>query len=166
MFAKERDVPLHTDDWRPQVTSFVLMSAFSSATAPEAAFPDRIARFLTFAEELHIRHDRLVGMFRLPVGNVCFVVGNADHEARGARAPIAGGACRAGRAVEQILTIALLTPNFVGVVPDYRLAHSSSSFNLFKSSPVRVLFRISCQTFLASFLEIGSSLVLRGNTRS
>jgi hypothetical protein len=61
----------------------------------------------------------------------------------------------------------VLPRNYLGALcPIYRLTHSSSSPNLFKSSPVRVLLRSSCQTSLAFFLEIGSSLALRGNTRS
>src|SRR6516162_4705619 len=77
----------------------------SSAAGSEAAFPDCIARVLAFAEEFHIRHDRLVGMVGLPMRNVCVVIGNADHQTCGARSPVAGGARRAGGPVEKILQL-------------------------------------------------------------
>src|ERR1700722_10447217 len=78
---------------------------FSSAAGSEAAFPDCIARVLAFTEEFHIRHDRLVGMLRAPVRNVCLVIGNADHQTRSARASITGSPRRTGGPVEQILQI-------------------------------------------------------------
>jgi hypothetical protein len=50
---------------------------------------------LTFAEELHIRHDRLIGMIRAPMRDICLVVRNPDHQTRSTRAPITGCSHRA-----------------------------------------------------------------------
>lgn len=76
-----------------------------SAAASKATFPDGIARLLAFAEELHIRHDWLVRMLRLPMRDVCLVIGNADHQTRSARAPITGGPDRAGGLLEQVVQV-------------------------------------------------------------
>jgi hypothetical protein len=80
-----------------------LPSYWFSAAASKSTFPNGVARLLAFAEELHIRHDRLVGMVRLPMRNVCLVIRNPYHQARGASAPTTGGSHRAGGTVEQFL---------------------------------------------------------------
>ena len=56
-----------------------LPSYWLSAAASKSTFPNGVARLLAFAEELHIRHDWLVGMVRPPMRNVCFVIGNTNH---------------------------------------------------------------------------------------
>src|ERR1700751_1085765 len=76
-----------------------------SAAPSEPTFPDGVAGLLALAEELHIRHDRLVGMLRLPMRNVCLVIGNADHQTRSSRAPVTGGPHCTGGPVEQILKV-------------------------------------------------------------
>jgi hypothetical protein len=60
---------------------------------------------LTFAEELHIRHDRLIGMIRAPMRDICLVVRNPDHQTRSTRAPITGCSHRADGTVEQFLQV-------------------------------------------------------------
>ena len=76
-----------------------------SAAASKSTFPNGVAGLLAFAEELHIRHDWLVGMVRLPMRNVCLVIGNTNHQTRSARAPITCGPHRTGGLVEQSLQI-------------------------------------------------------------
>jgi len=75
------------------------------AAASKSTFPNGVARLLAFAKELHIRHDWLVGVVRLPMRNVCFVIGNTNHQTRSARAPITCGPHRTGGLVEQSLQI-------------------------------------------------------------
>src|SRR5215831_17083069 len=91
--------------WPLAVSCRVQSQDWLSAAASKATFPDGIARLLAFAEELYIRHDRLVGMFRLPMHDVCLVIGNADHQTRSARAPITGSPHRTGGLVEQVLQV-------------------------------------------------------------
>src|SRR5262249_42399055 len=76
-----------------------------SAAPSKPTFSNGVAGSLAFAEEFHIRHDRLAGMVRSPMCNVCFIVRNADHQPRCARAPIAGCPHCAGGLVEQILQV-------------------------------------------------------------
>jgi hypothetical protein len=81
------------------------MQIWISAAASEATPPDSVAGLLAFSEELYIRHDRLIGMIRPPMRNVCLVIGNTDHQTRSSRAPIAGCPHRAGGPVEQIMQV-------------------------------------------------------------
>src|SRR5215470_19607310 len=75
------------------------------AAGPEATFPDGITRLLALPEELHIRHDRLLGMVGSPMRDVSVVVGNADHQARRSSGPIDGRARRPRGAIEQVLQV-------------------------------------------------------------
>ena len=82
-----------------------LPSYWLSAAASKSTFPNGVARLLAFAKELHIRHDWLVGMVCPPMRNVCFVIGNTNHQTRSSRAPITCGPHRTGGLVEQNLQI-------------------------------------------------------------
>ena len=73
---------------------------WSLAAAPEPTFAHRIAGLLAFAEELHICHDPLVRMVGPPMRNICFVIGNADHQTRRSCRPIDSGARRPRGAIE------------------------------------------------------------------
>src|SRR6266481_156843 len=58
-----------------------------STAAAEAALADSVASVLALHEEFFVRHDRLVRM-RLPAMlHVGLIVGNADHQTRGAYRP-------------------------------------------------------------------------------
>ena len=58
------------------------------AAASEPPLSYRIPSFLTLADKFDIRHDGLTRMVRSTVRNICFIVGNPDHQARSARSPI------------------------------------------------------------------------------
>src|SRR5262245_47152175 len=80
-------------------------SYWPSAAASKSTSPNGVAGLLAFAEKLDIRHDRLIGMIRPPMRNVCFVIGDTDHQTRSACAPITGGLHRSRGTVKQFLQI-------------------------------------------------------------
>src|SRR6266487_3501142 len=75
------------------------------AAASKPALANSIAGLLAFAEKLHIGHDRLVRMDGLPMLDVCFIIGNADHQPRRSRRPIDGCARSARGSIEQVLQV-------------------------------------------------------------
>src|SRR5438093_5700066 len=75
------------------------------AAASKPALANGIAGLLAFAEKLHIGHDRLVRMDGLPMLDVCFIIGNADHQPRRSRRPIDGCARSARGSIEQVLQV-------------------------------------------------------------
>src|SRR5262249_32291719 len=96
-----REMPTHIVAAGGQLQSYCWLSAAAS----KPTLLNGVAGLLAFAEELHIRHDRLVGMVRPPMRNVCLVIRNTDHQTRSARAPITRGPHRTSGPVEQILQI-------------------------------------------------------------
>jgi hypothetical protein len=76
-----------------------------SAATPEPALVHTVAGLLAFPEELDIAHDRLLGVVGPPMRDICFVIGNANHQARRSRGPIGRGAGRPRRAIKQVLEV-------------------------------------------------------------
>src|SRR5450756_1651955 len=77
----------------PQSTSLCLPTSLAgegilrSTAAAEAALAESVAGVLTLHEEFFVRHDRLARM-RLPAMlHVGLIIGNADHQTRGAHRP-------------------------------------------------------------------------------
>src|SRR5262249_33167992 len=64
------------------------------AAAGDPPLAEGITRLLAFAKNLHVGHDRLVGMVSSPMRDVVFVIGNADHQARRSCGPVDGDARR------------------------------------------------------------------------
>jgi hypothetical protein len=78
--------PTHARHWprrRDPPNLWTLPSTASSG----AAFPDRVARVLTFSKEFLIRHNRFFRVASPPILDVGLVVGNSHHESCGRGSP-------------------------------------------------------------------------------
>ena len=75
------------------------------AAAAEPSLTYSIAGFLPLADELDIGHDGLIRMVGPPMRDICFIIGNADHQTRGARCPKDSSSCCLCGAVEQVLQV-------------------------------------------------------------
>src|SRR5262245_4292923 len=79
----------------PAVALGKVVSRYCSSTAAsKPTFPNLVSGLLAFAKEFYIRHNRLVGMVRPTMYDVCLVIGNTDHQACSACTPITACAYR------------------------------------------------------------------------
>ena len=74
-------------------------------TAPaDFATVGAVAACLAFAKEIFVAHDRFAGMAVLAMRDICVVIGNADHQPRGAQDATGDGYKVMGFALEHFST--------------------------------------------------------------
>src|SRR5262249_22896899 len=82
--------------WPPKagITTMRCELRLGSTAAAARTFAAARTRLLALAEDLNIRHERLVGMVGARSRDVVFVIGNPDHQARRSCGPVDGDARR------------------------------------------------------------------------